>query len=122
MEIGSERQEWKNIGVRPRMRLKAKTLVRHVVEPCPSYLTLHCLRKHLMWLVKAHEARNTCEVHLASTSMQDFAKLVSDQSDSLSELAGQNVGVISSLVGVEPLLLSCLVCRQSTGGLDGRPP
>ena len=67
-----------------------------------------------MWLVKTHEARNTCEVHLASMSMQDLAKLVPDQSDSLSELAGQNVGVISSLLGVEPLLLSCLVCLLRT--------
>ena len=63
-----------------------------------------------MWLAKAHEARNTCEVHLASMSMQDLAKLVPDQSDSLSELAGQNVGVISSRLGMEPLLLPCLVC------------
>ena len=61
-------------------------------------------------------------------SMQDLAKLVPDQSDSLSELAGQNCWrrIISLRCGALALvLLGVSVVNgdsQSTGGLDGRPP
>ncbi len=78
-----------------------------------QYVTLHYIRKHVMWLVRKHESLGSCQVDFEKMHLTDLAKLVPDEQEYLSELqeaVTMSAGKVASMLQVQPLMISCCMC------------
>ena len=84
---------------------------KSVVKTNAPYSVKHFVRKQALWLIQAHRARGTCRVDFSQMTVGDLSRLMTDTSNSLSEVGfSQQASVFEVAQGMDPLVTATLLC------------